>query len=66
MSASNTRPAKRARSLAQAARKEAAADRIRHCGVIVDRRMVLNHRYLAEQGLPHSKRVAGVFVGRAA
>jgi hypothetical protein len=33
-------------------------------GVIVRKKDVLNHRYLAAHGLPHSPTMAGVFIGR--
>lgn len=60
MSQQNTRVAKRVRSLLRANRKQEAARRIPHQGVIVDRAMVLDHRYRQEHGLPFSGRIANV------
>jgi hypothetical protein len=62
MSQSNTLAAKRRRSVAGAERKEAAAERLPFDGLAVDKRMVLNHRYLRANGLPHSRSTAAVLL----
>lgn len=62
MSASNTREAKRSRSLQRATEKAKAKTTIKHGGVYVTKGMVKTQRYLAEHGLPHSKSVAAVHI----
>jgi hypothetical protein len=60
MSQQNTPVAKRFRSMLRAKRKGRAARRIPHQGVVVDRAMVLDHRYRQEHGLAFEPSVARV------
>ena len=53
-----TRPNARADCMARS-RKQ-----IPFCGIFTTRRIVKCQRYLAAHGLPHSARVAAVFIGR--
>lgn len=62
MSVQNSPMQKRLRSQYNAKRKGEAARRITHCGVIVSKKDVKRHRYLAEQGLPYSESLAEVFI----
>jgi hypothetical protein len=63
MSQSNTAPGmKRGRRLLRPVQGRAAARRLPFGGVVVDKPMVCNHRYLRAHGLPHSPGVAAVLL----